>query len=81
MTGGAGVTENAPDGVVITNKDIYIKVMELSEKVQAGASTPARVEDHETRLRAVERWKFAVPPTMITGAIALLLQLLGGHHG
>lgn len=69
------------NGVVITNKDIYIKVLELNDKVTAAATVPQRLDDHEDRLRSVEKWKYSIPPTMLSGAIALLLQLLGGHHG
>lgn len=75
------MTESTDQGVVVTNKDIYIKVLELSEKINAVPDHRETLKDHENRIRSVEKWKYTVPPSALTALIALLLQLLGGHHG
>lgn len=36
------------------------------------------VRDHEVRLRRVERWVYAVPPTIIVAASAVIVSLLRG---
>ncbi|MFZ5863026.1 MAG: hypothetical protein ACOYXR_09330 [Nitrospirota bacterium] len=35
-------------------------------------------DDHEKRLRNVERWVFAVPPTLILAAASVLAAILKG---
>lgn len=34
--------------------------------------------DHETRIRAVERWMYAVPPALLVSIAALILTFI--HH-
>lgn len=63
--------------VTITAKEVYDK---LSELVVAMSPVPARVEDHETRLRSLERkvWAAAGFAAAIgTGIGTVLSQLLG----
>ena len=34
------------------------------------------VEDHEQRLRRVERWMYVIPPTIITAGVSVALAIL-----
>ena len=36
------------------------------------------VQDHEIRLRRVERWVYAVPPTIIVAASAVVVAVIRG---
>lgn len=66
------------DNVEITPKEIYDKLVEL---VVAMSPVPARMEDHETRLRSLERkiWMAAGFAAAIgTGLGTVLSQLIGG---
>lgn len=51
--------------MIITNREVYDAVMSLRSDVQS--LTQSRndagetLDDHETRIRAIERWKYGVP--------------------
>lgn len=70
------MTQQVPDGVMITTRDIYDKLIAVEHSVAAMTPQAQTVADHETRLRAVEKWKWSVPPTAIAALIALVEQLL-----
>lgn len=36
------------------------------------------VDDHEIRLRRVEKWVYTLPPTIITAAAAVIIALVRG---
>lgn len=36
------------------------------------------IDDHEARLRKVERWMYVLPPTIITAAAAVILAIVRG---
>ncbi len=36
------------------------------------------LEDHEQRLRKVERWVFAIPPTLLIAAATIIASVLKG---
>jgi hypothetical protein len=36
------------------------------------------VEDHEQRLRRIERWMYVLPPTVITAGAAVILAIVRG---
>jgi hypothetical protein len=61
-----------PLGVTISAREIYDQIVGLRDDVrslvQSGAETSKTLEDHESRLRSVERWKYTVP-TAALGAI------------
>lgn len=64
--------------VTITAKEVYDK---LSELVVAMSPVPARIEDHEIRIRSLERkiWAAAgFAAALGTGLGTFLSQLLGG---
>lgn len=45
-------------------------------RIEAGQTRV--VEDHEVRLRRVERWVYAVPPSLIISAAAVAIALVRG---
>jgi len=62
----------------ITGRDIWDKLSEISEAV---AGVPARVEDHEVRIRVLEKkvWGIAGLASAISaGGAAGLVKILGG---
>lgn len=66
------MTEQDPLGVTISAREIYDQIVGLRDDVRSLVQSNAEVgkvlDDHESRLRAVERWKYAVP-TATVGAI------------
>jgi hypothetical protein len=66
------VSEQDPLGVTISAREIYDQIVGLRDDVrslvQSNAEVSKALDDHETRLRNVERWKYAVP-TALVGAV------------
>lgn len=52
-------------GVVISPREIYDEIVGMREDVrsltQSSRSTNETLDDHENRLRSIERWKYALP--------------------
>lgn len=67
-------------GVVITTRDIYDKVVEVGGKVDGMLAAHERireqVHDHEERLRAAERWRYALPISVLLGVLSATSTLL-----
>jgi len=62
----------------ITGRDIWDKLTEISDAV---AGVPAKVEDHEVRIRVLERkvWGVAGAAALLSGGgAAWLTKILGG---
>lgn len=51
--------------VVITLADVYVELRQLGQKVDNMAPQAQQVTDHETRLRALERWRYALPTAVL----------------
>jgi hypothetical protein len=66
------MTEQDPLGVTISAREIYDQIVGLRDDVrslvQSNAEVGKTLDDHENRLRSVERWKYTVP-TAALGAI------------
>ncbi|RKS68993.1 hypothetical protein BZB76_6132 [Actinomadura pelletieri DSM 43383] len=67
-------------GVVITTRDIYDKVVEVGGKVDGMLAAHERIReqvgDHEERLRAAERWRYALPVSVLLGGLSATSTLL-----
>ncbi|GAB3693628.1 hypothetical protein [Nocardiopsis oceani] len=61
---------------VVTVADVYGQQRELAGKVEAALArqqqNAARLDDHETRLRSLEAWRYALPLSTISAIIAAL---------
>jgi hypothetical protein len=66
------LSDQDPLGVNISAREIYDQIVGLRDDVrslvQSNAAVQTALDDHETRIRSVERWKYAVP-TATVGAI------------
>ncbi|MFD7584188.1 hypothetical protein ACFV84_01945 [Kitasatospora sp. NPDC059811] len=55
-------------------REIYDQVVGLREEMrtmtQQGESVREELEDHENRLRDLERWKYALPVAAVSGVVA-----------
>lgn len=76
------MADNGGGVVTITNRDIYNKLIKVEETVNAMAPQAGRLDDHENRLRTVERWKYALPASIGGTVLSVVLAIvLGGNHG
>lgn len=63
--------------VQITLTDVYVKLCHLEDKVAEMTPQADSIKDHETRIRAVERWKYAFPVSLVVvfgEAVALIVK-------
>lgn len=75
---GERVAEREPEnrlGVVeIGAREIYDEVVGLREDMRSvaekGEELRADVDDHETRIRDLERWRYALPVAAVSGVVA-----------
>jgi hypothetical protein len=74
-----------PDAV-ITLKDVYTQVTMLVGHMQAVDTRNTLADqlhvDHETRLRALERWRYAMPASIVVGlgSLGTAVAAFAGHH-
>lgn len=52
----------------VSNKDLYVEIVRLQVKVEI-------LTDHETRIRGLERWRYALPVTALGSVAAAILAL------
>ncbi|MFB7643893.1 hypothetical protein ACFC0S_03145 [Streptomyces sp. NPDC056084] len=74
-------SERDPLGVTIGAREIYDQLVGMREDVrnltQAQEGVSRTLADQEDRLRALERWKYAIPPTVVMAVGSLVSALLG----
>jgi hypothetical protein len=63
-----------PLGVTIGAREIYDELVGMREDVrsltQTSESVAHKLDDHEERLRTLERWKYALPAAAVSGVLA-----------
>lgn len=76
------MTGREPDdlgSVTVGAREIYDQLIAMREDVRAaGQSLQGMTEtltDHETRIRAVERWKYSVPTALVTAVISAAVTI------
>lgn len=62
---------------VVTLRDVYDKVARIEDRVTAMADIPAKVADHEIRIRSLEKWRYALPISLLI-AVASIVEAIRG---
>lgn len=56
-----------------------ITLGEIGRKIDSLDSSIKKVlDDHESRLRSIERWMYAVPPTLLIAVASVVASILKG---
>ncbi|MFK0295465.1 hypothetical protein ACIQU6_34040 [Streptomyces sp. NPDC090442] len=70
--------------MTITARDIYAELRMLSAEVQRIGQTmdsnARRLDDHESRIRGVERWKYAISASVVTSTASAIVALVQMTH-
>ncbi len=68
------------DTVRVTMSDVYRLLLEVRDEVREMRPLPARIEDHETRIRSLERkvWAAAGAAAAAGGVLGTIAQQLLG---
>jgi hypothetical protein len=68
------MSDRDPLGVTIGAREIYDELVGMREDVrsltQTSESVANKLDDHEDRLRTLERWKYALPTAAVSGVLA-----------
>lgn len=68
--------------VVVTLKDVYLLLLELQKQVGTMDSPVKAVADHESRIRSLEKWRYALPVSLAGAAASIIVAIYeGSHHG
>lgn len=70
------MTDDSP----VSNKDLWIELRKIQDQVTLMVPQGMVIQDHEQRLRSIERWKYALPTSLALGVASLaavILQLKG----
>ncbi|WP_344069382.1 hypothetical protein [Streptomyces crystallinus] len=66
--------------MTITARDIYGELRVLSIEVQRIGqvmdSNANRLDDHETRIRGIEKWRYAISASVITSTASAIVALV-----
>jgi hypothetical protein len=69
-----------PSVVTITLRDVYDAVQETRTLVTSLGEKVKPIEDHENRLRSLERWKYSIPASLVVSAGAVVVTILTNRH-
>ena len=61
-----------------TNTDLLVSLTRVETKID-GVVT--RVNDHEGRVRKLEAWRYALPSSLVLGAVSVALSIYEARHG
>lgn len=74
------MSERNEQGVLITNKDLYIELIKVRDKVTEMTPQATTIADHERRLRKIERMVWAFPSSLILSGSAVAIAYLETHR-
>lgn len=68
-----------PDGSgteIVTLKDVFMAVQSVDGRLRTVESDIRSVRDHEERIRTLERWMYALPPTFLVAVASIVITLV-----
>jgi hypothetical protein len=66
--------------ITITLRDVYDVAQETRGLVASLGEKVKPIEDHENRLRSLERWKYSIPASLVVSGGAVLVAILTNRH-
>lgn len=64
------------NSITITLKDVYDEVRRLHDQVADMTPQGQLITDHEERLRLLERWKYALPGSLLLALMSTVAVIL-----
>ena len=65
----------------VTLLDIYTRQVQLDSKVDVIHEQLKAIPDHEDRIRALERWRYALPMSLVLAVLSAAVTLVGWRYG
>lgn len=72
------MTDPDPDGYRIGFREIYEGLMDVKAALTRFEPTVKTVLDHESRLRVLERWRYALPSSLVLAALSVVVAITQG---
>lgn len=60
----------------VSNRDLWIELRKIQDQVNLMVPQGIVIQDHEQRLRSLERWKYALPTSLVAAGTSLLFAFL-----
>lgn len=73
------MTATEEQGVLITNKDLYIELRKVGDKVNEMVPQALTIADHERRIRKVERWMWSIPSALLVAIGSVAMAYIETH--
>lgn len=67
--------------ITVTLKDVYDELRRLHDQVAAMTPQAQLIKDHESRIRTLERWKYALPGSLLLALASIIVTVLEVHSG
>lgn len=78
-------TPPRPLGYTVTMGDVYGELRQLAGQLQTSIAqqemTRAQLQDHETRLRSLEAWRYALPVSALSAVAAAIAAIISVFVG
>jgi len=78
------VSQNPDGSFTVTLADVYAEVRKHGDILVKAADAVSDIADHETRIRSLEKWKYALPVSILFGiadtAAAVAIGLIEWSH-
>lgn len=83
------MSDTPPHGTQVSGDGYWMMVIERLTRIETSLEGIRRDrdemqkdidkgrEDHESRLRAMEKWKYMLPPTLVTAVISAVVTIYG----
>lgn len=80
------------DPFIVTTRDLYERIVEIEERLGGALAADERLRDqltelcayaadHETRLRSIERWRYALPLVTLTALVTGVAAVVSAING
>lgn len=65
-----------PEQPLVTTKDMYDQLVRLTDEVRSMKPFAAELVDHETRIRALERWRWRLPTALFASTASIITSVV-----
>jgi hypothetical protein len=77
--------DTPPNGIQVSGDGYFVIIAERLARIETTLESIRRDrddmqkdrDDHEARLRSVEKWKYMLPPTLVVAAVSGVISIYG----
>jgi hypothetical protein len=61
----------------VDNRDLWIELRKVQDQIMLMTPQAMVIQDHEQRIRSIERWKYALPTSLVLAVASAVGTVLG----